>query len=62
MKACPYRKDFYAKLAADPEGGASVQAGTLNEELNKWLDGLHTIVTRMDAFYEKGGYGKGPFS
>ncbi|EEB86892.1 hypothetical protein MPER_15995, partial [Moniliophthora perniciosa FA553] len=20
MKACPYRKDFYAKLAADPDG------------------------------------------
>ena len=62
MKACPYRKDFYTKLAADPDSGVSVQAEALNEDLNKWLKGLDTIVTRMEAFYEKGGYGKGSFS
>jgi len=59
MKSCPYRKNFYEKLAADPDGGPSVQSEKLNEELNKWLAGLDTIVKRMDAFYEKGGYGSG---
>jgi hypothetical protein len=58
LKACPYRSEFYAKLAADPEGGASVQADKLNEELDKWLAGLDNIVKRMSAFYEKGKYGK----
>ncbi|KAJ3534140.1 hypothetical protein NMY22_g7045 [Coprinellus aureogranulatus] len=59
MKACPYRKDFYTKLAADPAGGAPVPADKLNEELNKWLSALDAIVTRMQAFYEKGGHNKG---
>lgn len=59
MKACPYRKDFYAKLASDPDGGVSVQSETLNTELDKWLAGLDGIVKRMEAFYEKGGYAKG---
>jgi hypothetical protein len=59
MKACPYRADFYAKLAADPTGGPSASQETLNEELNKWLAALSAIVTRMEAFYEKGGHGKG---
>jgi len=58
MKACPYRKDFYAKLAADPDGGPSVQSDKLDEELNKWLAALDAIVKRMVQFYEKGGYGK----
>ena len=58
MKACPYRNVFYAKLAADPDGGSSVQESKLNEELDKWLAGLDTIVKRMAAFYEKGGHGK----
>lgn len=53
MKACPYRKDFYAKLGSPPE--------KVSEELDKWLASLHDIVTRMQAFYEKGGYNKGPF-
>ncbi|EGO00322.1 hypothetical protein SERLA73DRAFT_136112 [Serpula lacrymans var. lacrymans S7.3] len=59
MKACPYRKDFYAKLAADPQGGPSVPEAKLHEELNEWLAGLDTIVKRIEAFFEKGGYGKG---
>ncbi|KAJ7212949.1 glycolipid transfer protein [Mycena pura] len=59
MKACPYRKDFYAKLAADPDGGAPTPDEKLNEELNKWLVALDAIVTRMQTFYDKGGYGKG---
>ncbi|KAI0645880.1 glycolipid transfer protein [Trametes meyenii] len=59
MKACPYRADFYAKLAADPAGGPSVPAGKLNEELNKWLAALSNIVIRLEDFYEKGGHNKG---
>ncbi|KAF5321621.1 hypothetical protein D9619_001486 [Psilocybe cf. subviscida] len=59
MKACPYRADFYAKLAADPDGGAAATQDKLNEELDKWLAALSTIVTRMEAFYDKGNYGKG---
>lgn len=38
------------------------QGGTeqdTNEKLGTWLAGLKTITTRMDAFYEKGGYAKG---
>ncbi|KAF6763128.1 het-c2 protein [Ephemerocybe angulata] len=59
MKACPYRADFYAKLAADPAGGPSVQSEQLNEDLNKWLDALSQIVARMEAFYVTGGHNKG---
>ncbi|KAL6301233.1 het-c2 protein [Sparassis latifolia] len=59
MKACPYRADFYAKLASDPAGGPSVSADKLNEELNSWLTALAAIVTRMETFYEQGGHNKG---
>ncbi|EIN11532.1 glycolipid transfer protein [Punctularia strigosozonata HHB-11173 SS5] len=59
MKACPYRATFYEKLAADPAGGPSVPSDKLDAELNQWLDALSSIVTRLETFYEKGGYGKG---
>ncbi|KAH9839131.1 het-c2 protein [Rhodofomes roseus] len=59
MKACPYRADFYTKLASDPAGGPAVPTDKLNEELKKWLAGLDSIVTRIEAFYEKGGHNKG---
>ncbi|KAG5646256.1 hypothetical protein DXG03_004083 [Asterophora parasitica] len=59
MKACPYRADFYTKLAADPKGGAPASQEKLNEELDKWLSALASIVTRLEVFYEKGGHGKG---
>jgi len=59
MKACPYRKDFYAKLAADPNGGPPTPDEKLNEELNKWLVALDAIVTKMQTFYDEGKYGKG---
>ncbi|KIK69282.1 hypothetical protein GYMLUDRAFT_152798 [Collybiopsis luxurians FD-317 M1] len=59
MKACPYRKDFYAKLAADPSGGPAAHESKVNEELDKWLAALDLIVKRMEAFYEKNGYNKG---
>lgn len=51
MKACPYRKDFYAKLGNPPE--------KVEEELKKWLDALDSIITRMNRFYEAGGHAKG---
>lgn len=59
MKACPYRADFYAKLAADPDGGDPASHDKLSTELDKWLAALDAIVTRMETFYEKGGHGKG---
>lgn len=58
MKACPYRRDFYAKLAADPDGGASVAGNKVNEDLNRWLEGLNKIVTQMQKVYNEKGYGK----
>jgi hypothetical protein len=59
MKVCPYRADFYAKLAADPAGGPPASTDRLNEELDRWLAALDTIVKRIEAFYESGGHGKG---
>lgn len=38
MKACPYRTDFYAKLGSPPE--------KVDEELEKWLTALETIIAR----------------
>jgi hypothetical protein len=59
MKACPYRDAFYAKLAADPSGGPPCPQDKLQKELDKWLAALDNIVTRVEAFYEKGEHGKG---
>lgn len=43
MKACPYRKDFYAKLGEPQE--------KVDEELEKWLASLEKIVAHMKSFY-----------
>lgn len=43
MKACPYRKDFYAKLGEPQE--------MVHQELEKWLAALEKIVKRMQAYY-----------
>ena len=59
MKACPYRKDFYAKLTFDPEGGATISQDRLDGDLNKWLDALARIIKTLQDFYAEGGYGKG---
>ncbi|KAF5355522.1 hypothetical protein D9758_006388 [Tetrapyrgos nigripes] len=58
MKACPYRKDFFSKLAADPAGGAALSQEKVEEDLAKWLAALDGIVKKMVNFYEKEGYGK----
>ncbi|KAG0152135.1 hypothetical protein CROQUDRAFT_719397 [Cronartium quercuum f. sp. fusiforme G11] len=50
MKACPYRADLFSKLGA-PE--------KVEVELAKWLEALEKIVQKIQAFYEKGNYGKG---
>jgi len=44
MKACPYRKDFYAKLGPSEE---SVRA-----PLQDWLAALENIVATMQRFFE----------
>ncbi|GAA6047614.1 hypothetical protein JCM3770_001589 [Rhodotorula araucariae] len=51
MKACPYRKDFYAKLGP-PEA-------PVDSELGKWNAALGSILDRMEAFYAAGNYAKG---
>lgn len=51
MMACPYRKDFFAKLGDDRD--------KVNEALNKWLMGLEKIVSIIIAFFELGNYGEG---
>lgn len=42
MKACPYRKDFFAKLGADQT--------KVNAQLKSWLEALEKIVTILLEF------------
>ena len=58
MKACPYRSDFFAKLAEDPSGQPASQ-DRVNEGLNTWLTALDAIVARLQKFYADGGHDKG---
>lgn len=51
MKACPYRATFYPKLGNPPE--------KVDEELEKWLAALASIVERMQTFYTVNGHEKG---
>lgn len=51
MKACPYRKDFYAKLGP-PEA-------PIDSELSKWNSALGAILDRVEAFYVAGKHDKG---
>lgn len=51
MKACPYRKDFFAKLGADQE--------KVLKQLIEWLEALENIVKIIFDFYASGNYGKG---
>ncbi|KAG1904930.1 glycolipid transfer protein [Suillus fuscotomentosus] len=54
---CPPRKSFYEKLAANPNGEPCSQE-VLDKQLNDWITGLDTIITRMDKFYTKGKHGE----
>lgn len=45
MGATPYRKDFYAKLGADPE--------KVDEAAGKWLSALEKQVAILKQFQEK---------
>ncbi|KAI5962750.1 hypothetical protein KGF57_001402 [Candida theae] len=51
MQACPYRKDFFAKLGADQTKVA--------EQLKAWLEALEKIVKIIFDFFASGNYGKG---
>ncbi|EME47776.1 hypothetical protein DOTSEDRAFT_123815 [Dothistroma septosporum NZE10] len=42
MSACPYRKDFYAKLGDDQP--------RVHKELDEWLQGLEKIVAILNTF------------
>lgn len=54
MKACPYRKDFYAKLGSDLE--------VVNAQLKEWLEALERLLKALEDFYLMGGHDKGPFA
>lgn len=45
MSACPYRRDFYAKLGEDEARVA--------EELRVWLAALERILVVLKAFLER---------
>ncbi|EKD21582.1 uncharacterized protein L3040_004808 [Drepanopeziza brunnea f. sp. 'multigermtubi'] len=45
MSACPYRKDFYAKLGEDPDKVA--------EELRVWLASLEQILAILKGFLDR---------
>ncbi|RLV89482.1 Pleckstrin y domain-containing family A member [Spathaspora sp. JA1] len=51
MKACPYRKDFFAKLGADQD--------KVEQQLKTWLEALEEIVKIIMDFFTSGNYGKG---
>ena len=44
MKACPYRKDFYAKLGPSEDD--------VRPQLSTWLNALEKIVQDMQQFFE----------
>lgn len=47
MSACPYRKDFYAKL------GAEGDEARVQEELKTWLAALEKIIAILKAFLDR---------
>jgi hypothetical protein len=51
MRACPYRADFYDKLAPSKE--------VLDEEFPKWLGSLGDCVKSVDDLFAEKDYGKG---
>ena len=54
MKACPYRADFYAKLAKSGERGKPpATEEELKEQLRAWLDALDKIVKRVEILMGK---------
>jgi hypothetical protein len=55
MKACPYRADFYTKLAADPAGGTPASAEKVDEAMSKWLGGLASQVEILKEYYATKG-------
>ncbi|KAH0836886.1 glycolipid transfer protein domain-containing protein [Lanmaoa asiatica] len=52
VRAVPYRRDFITRIS---QGGDKEKFGI---ELAKWLSALDTIVNRLKAFLEGGGYGR----
>lgn len=55
---CPAKDDLYIKLKEDTSGGPAATQEDLDEKLNKWLDALDQISTRIDTFYEVNNYKK----
>ncbi|KAL1688536.1 glycolipid transfer protein domain-containing protein [Schizophyllum commune] len=53
IRAVPHRHDFYHRIS---QGG---DIDKLDAEMKKWLSALDVIVSRMTAFLEQGGHGRG---
>jgi hypothetical protein len=51
MKACPYRKDFYAKLGSDHARVA--------EQFKKWTEALEKQVNILNKFFAEGKHDQG---
>jgi len=47
MSACPYRKDFYAKLSGEGE------EERVQEELKTWLAALERIIAILKGFLDR---------
>jgi hypothetical protein len=54
MKACPYRADFYDKLA-----GGKDEDEKMMQQLVEWLVAFEKIVAILVAFYASEKYDKG---
>ena len=50
MKACPYRKDFYAKLGSNTD--------EVYEAMLIWLGGLERDVAILNTFFTTNNYDK----
>ena len=47
MSACPYRKDFYAKLSGEGD------EEKVQEELKTWLAALERIIAILKGFLDR---------
>jgi len=52
IRAVPRRHDFYKRIA---EGAPNEE---LDAKLEKWLEGLESVIKHMGGFLEGGGFGR----
>ena len=56
---CPAKDVLYVKLKEDKSGGPAASQEELDEKLNRWLEGLDEITTRIALFYQDDNIKKG---